>query len=720
MLAFALAAALAAANDPIVSVLYFDNPSKHPELEAMRKGFADLLITDLVAWDGVRVVERDRLEDVIKELEFQQTRFVDQAGALKIGKLVGAKYVVTGSLLLRGKELEVTAKITALPEGLVVVAARESAPEDKIYELEQRLVNQLVAGIDARLKPDAVARRKVRVPNLETLVAYSKAIDLSDQGKLEEAQAAMRALVSKAPTFLLGRERQQQLLKAFEEYQSRKKDLITVSALELGRLIDKALEQEGQFDTLSKEEAQRFLSMRVLKGRFLARSLKPLLARHATYLRTPLLGQEGQVLLTLRAWLANARKFQLERAQAERLHAQVVNGKPLPAHLSWSLDPAVARLFADAQLGGSSFEDLSFRATLSFAFEGRVFDGDHFSVAPVLAWVDPAERKALLEELDARVNKGLARAAAGDRSGEYETAALLEAKGEVFLSDGDLDAAITAYQALLDAFPTGPRAKVIEKRITDLLGGKDHTLRQRDRWVKALEGCDDMDLRVGSGSFDLQLRRAGLIALDQLAAEVEKACPLTKKNRGGVAAVHHRLAHLAAERDDCDRYRAFSRKYLEAGGSVSDLLGYQKNYTPWCPLGDTLANVSWLRATLDRNWSVEFDRHQVSVLAIGGRVLTLMASTERAVVPGGQPESLTLRLEQRPDGVFACTHAQWQRSDRRTLAGTCEVTLARQVAPGGAGYDEGTFSATFESDDLPGGGKRKVELTAGDFRLARQ
>lgn len=719
MLAFALAAALAASTtDPVVSVLYFDNLSKTADLEVMRKGFAELLIADLVAWDGVQVVERGRLEDVIKEVEFQQSKYVDQASAQKIGKLLGAKYVVTGSMQLRGKQLEVVAKVLALPEGLVVVTARESAPEDQVFDLEQRLVNQLVAGIDAKLKPDAAARRKVKVPNLETLIAYSKAIDLSDQGKLEEAQAAMRALVSKAPTFLLGRERQQQLLKAYEEYQSRKKDLVSVSALELGTLIDRALEAEGQFDTLPKEEAERFLSMRVLKARFLARSLKQHLARHAKWNRTPLPGQEGQVLLILRSWLANARKFQVELALAERLHAKVYNGVTAPPMLRFSVTPEVARLANDAQFGEGSFEDLSFLSSLRFAFEGRLFDGEAFTVAPVLGWVDQAERKALLGELDAIVSKGLSRAAAGDRLEEGRSSALLEFKAWIAFADGDLDASVTAYQALLDAFPTGHRAKWVEQRITQLLEGRDPEQGQRERWAKAMKDCDDMDLRVGVQSVDWRLRRSGLNALAEVAKELEQACPLTKKNRGGVAAVYHRLAHLAAERDDCDRWRLYSRKYLEAEGSVSDLLGYQKNYTPWCELGEVLKNVSWLRARLDQNWSVEFDRHQVSVLSYDGKVLTVMAGTERARVPNGRPESFSLRLERKGGAAWTCVGAQWQRSSGETLEGPCEVTLTREVPPGGAGFDEGTFSARFEVKEPAS--VRRVEVGPGDFRVKRQ
>ena len=183
MLSLALVTLLAAADSPVVSVMYFDNDSKDPELEFMRKGLTDLLITDLVAWEGVRVVERTRLEDVLKELNFQQTKYVDKATAAKLGKVLNSTYLIYGSLILTGTKLTVAARLVQSDNGEVLITVKEADERDKIFDIEQRLVNQLVAKIDSKLSGNDQARRKARVPDLATLVAYGKALDLSDQGK---------------------------------------------------------------------------------------------------------------------------------------------------------------------------------------------------------------------------------------------------------------------------------------------------------------------------------------------------------------------------------------------------------------------------------------------------------------------------------------------------------------------------------------------------------
>ncbi len=82
MLSLTLLVSLAAAEKPTLAVLYFDNNSQQPELEVMRKGLADLMVTDLVEWGGVTVVERDKLEAVLGELRLQRTRAFDQSTAV--------------------------------------------------------------------------------------------------------------------------------------------------------------------------------------------------------------------------------------------------------------------------------------------------------------------------------------------------------------------------------------------------------------------------------------------------------------------------------------------------------------------------------------------------------------------------------------------------------------------------------------------------------------
>jgi curli biogenesis system outer membrane secretion channel CsgG len=60
----------------------------------------DLFTTEIMdrAKGKIRVVERERLADVRKELDFQQSGEVDGATAQQIGKLLGVRYMLTGKM----------------------------------------------------------------------------------------------------------------------------------------------------------------------------------------------------------------------------------------------------------------------------------------------------------------------------------------------------------------------------------------------------------------------------------------------------------------------------------------------------------------------------------------------------------------------------------------------------------------------------------------------
>jgi curli biogenesis system outer membrane secretion channel CsgG len=62
------------------------------------QGASDMLVTALVKTKKYRVYERERLKSIMKEQKLQMSGAVDQSTAVQIGKLVGAKYIITGAV----------------------------------------------------------------------------------------------------------------------------------------------------------------------------------------------------------------------------------------------------------------------------------------------------------------------------------------------------------------------------------------------------------------------------------------------------------------------------------------------------------------------------------------------------------------------------------------------------------------------------------------------
>src|SRR5215210_2916615 len=100
--AMVVPAVVAAQAKPVIAVLYFDNNSigkDRADYDGVGKGLADMLITDMAANPNVRVVERERIQSLVMEQNLTKSGAIDPNTAIRLGKIVGAQYMITGGFL---------------------------------------------------------------------------------------------------------------------------------------------------------------------------------------------------------------------------------------------------------------------------------------------------------------------------------------------------------------------------------------------------------------------------------------------------------------------------------------------------------------------------------------------------------------------------------------------------------------------------------------------
>src|SRR3954469_1633244 len=99
------AIAVAQAAKPVIAVLYFDNNSfgrDRADYEGLGKGIADMLITDMAGDPSVRVVEREQIQSLLTEQQLTKAGTIDPNTAIKLGKIIGAQYMITGGFMSDG------------------------------------------------------------------------------------------------------------------------------------------------------------------------------------------------------------------------------------------------------------------------------------------------------------------------------------------------------------------------------------------------------------------------------------------------------------------------------------------------------------------------------------------------------------------------------------------------------------------------------------------
>jgi hypothetical protein len=143
----------AAAGPSFVSVTYPAVWVQHfavsgpEEASVLRKGIADMLITDLgdpikKKCDGV-LVEREHLDLIIAEQELSRSPLIDPATRIHPGHLIGHNRIVSGTLTISGATATLTVTVTNTTTGVQRSVTHTGAAGEGIFDLEKSVVDDV-------------------------------------------------------------------------------------------------------------------------------------------------------------------------------------------------------------------------------------------------------------------------------------------------------------------------------------------------------------------------------------------------------------------------------------------------------------------------------------------------------------------------------------------------------------------------------------------------
>lgn len=201
---------------PGVAVFPFTNGGSYGEesedLEALTVGLQQMLLTELDQNEELRIVERARLRQILEEQELAESGRVDASTAAEIGKLVGARYMVTGVFLDLYGNFRMDARIIDVETGEVIQTESVEGQKEQLYDLLVDLSSEIARGADLPPLPTEVAReRKEREIPPEAVTIYSQAQVYQDRGREEQAIELYRQLVERFPDLTQAKEALDQL-----------------------------------------------------------------------------------------------------------------------------------------------------------------------------------------------------------------------------------------------------------------------------------------------------------------------------------------------------------------------------------------------------------------------------------------------------------------------------------------------------------------------------
>ena len=199
---------------PTIAILDFDigaTIGQDPEdYQALRRGLAGMTISELAANPGVRVVERGQIQQILQEQDLARSDRIDQATALRVGRLLNARYMVTGTLYDVRGAFRIDARLFDVETSQILRTQRVNGRLDNVFDLVTQLAGQLMQAanlppLERRADAEQPARPATGAPTQQAVMAYSRAVLYSDRGDTQRAVEQYRRALTAFPQYTQAR-----------------------------------------------------------------------------------------------------------------------------------------------------------------------------------------------------------------------------------------------------------------------------------------------------------------------------------------------------------------------------------------------------------------------------------------------------------------------------------------------------------------------------------
>jgi TolB-like protein len=174
-------------------------------------GFSSLLLNQLSGATGLKVIERERIQWLLDELDLQlEAGRVDPATAVRTGKLLGANAVLFGSFIKHGKKLHVNARLVKVETGEIIVSEQVEGSADAFFDLASDLSLKVAQGINVTLQDTPVGAR-TETRSLDAMMSYSEGLELLDREDYPQAYAKFMEALDFDPGYTRARTKAESL-----------------------------------------------------------------------------------------------------------------------------------------------------------------------------------------------------------------------------------------------------------------------------------------------------------------------------------------------------------------------------------------------------------------------------------------------------------------------------------------------------------------------------
>lgn len=169
---------------------------------ALGTGVAQLVMTDLGKVSALSLVERERVQALLDEIQLVNAGHVDPGTAARSGRLLRADYVVAGVVRETSGGVRLEASVYRTSDGTLAANAGSTGRLEGLFDLEKAVVLSLVDQLGVTVSP--AERRSLTersTGDLQAFLAFSNGLSAQDRGDLASAGGLFAMAATRDPAF---------------------------------------------------------------------------------------------------------------------------------------------------------------------------------------------------------------------------------------------------------------------------------------------------------------------------------------------------------------------------------------------------------------------------------------------------------------------------------------------------------------------------------------
>jgi len=184
---FSVATVSAQSQDvPTVAVMDFSSFMMGESGGAVNLGKAvsAMLVTEFSGREGMRVVERAQLNDLLREQDLNLSGRINEADAIEVGKMLGVQYVLHGQVTSIVDQLRMDIRAVDVETSEIVMVLKDTDRTSELFAVIVGMADRF--GEQLNLVPPSERPEMESIPAAAT-IEFSRALDFEDRGETDQA-----------------------------------------------------------------------------------------------------------------------------------------------------------------------------------------------------------------------------------------------------------------------------------------------------------------------------------------------------------------------------------------------------------------------------------------------------------------------------------------------------------------------------------------------------